>query len=550
MGDSQNTESNTLSDGIDPEIAKLIGVEDTGESADAPVFDDLFEEPGETQEVEKEDIDLSKKSFTPISKFEEDSKPYFQDKNYYKTALGGEGDSSKRVHQYLALFLNAKDPQERSVHRGRLVAAYWNYLESIAKRSHASLPTPKKLAMRFNLILPTLLTPEQRGMISKIIAENDTGEPVNYIDEWIHKIALGQVTASATDEIKVKKQDDNSQITAKIERSQGLRDVQFGLLSNKLLEMDSTEQQLTQTIQSLASRSDNPAHPGLKYGYASEQRSMLSEVGNLTRTLSNIDKEVDKLYRQLDGAAETLESLKDKASEAGPISIVDNQTLADEFNTVRQMAKMCVGRQGNHMPILMKQYFRPNIRDIGTRENVIAAMTEVEQIDPGIFLRTFKRQTNRIVPYVILIPCYGDLGMCWEPFERFNRATSRGRIAIPIFPKDVKVAVITALADLRWQVAKEKAQHYWMEEGLTGSYYQWFSGKKMRGDVREAFIQDYQLWINKESEGTQKLDKDVRGVFWRHIPFRQDIKENLKNRGFVYSELYKRDKNREMSDGY
>ena len=103
-----------------------------------------------------------------------------------------------------------------------------------------------------------------------------------------------------------------------------------------------------------------------------------------------------------------------------------------------------------------------------------------------------------------------------------------------MYPKALKPAVVAALGDLRWQVAKEKAQHYWMEEGLTGQYFQWFEGNKRKGDVREAFIQDYILWITKESEGMQKLDKDVRPIFWRYVPFNQEIKENLKNRGFVY----------------
>lgn len=141
------------------------------------------------------------------------------------------------------------------------------------------------------------------------------------------------------------------------------------------------------------------------------------------------------------------------------------------------MTKMCVGKQGNHIPFLMKQYFKSNIRDIGTRENIINEFAIIEALDPGLFKRTFKRETNRIVPYVIIVPAYGDRGICWEPFEKFNRATSRGRVAIPMYPKDLKLAVIAAAADLRWQVAKEKAQHYWMEEGLTGRYYQWFTEK-------------------------------------------------------------------------
>jgi hypothetical protein len=89
-----------------------------------------------------------------------------------------------------------------------------------------------------------------------------------------------------------------------------------------------------------------------------------------------------------------------------------------------------------------------------------------------------------------------------------------------------------------------------MEEGLTGHYYQWFNAKKMRGDVRLRFLEDYVLWITKEVDGVQKIDKDVRGIFWRHLPFPQPIKDSLRNRGFVYNELYKKDMNRELSDGY
>jgi hypothetical protein len=42
----------------------------------------------------------------------------------------------------------------------------------------------------------------------------------------------------------------------------------------------------------------------------------------------------------------------------------------------------------------------------------------------------------------------------------------------------------------------------------------------------------------------------VRGIFWRMIPFPQDLKEKLKNRGFVFNELYKKDINISKSDGY
>jgi len=153
-------------------------------------------------------------------------------------------------------------------------------------------------------------------------------------------------------------------------------------------------------------------------------------------------------------------------------------------------------------------------------------------------------------PYVLLIPTYGDTGFCWEPFDRFNRATSRGRIIVPMYPRNLYYAVLTAVADLRWQVAKEKASFYWMEEGLTGHYYQWFQSQKLKGDIKEFFIRDYILWMTKEADGIQKLDKDVRGTFWRYMPFTREVKEKLKTRNLIYQELYQRDVNRTLSDGY
>jgi hypothetical protein len=56
--------------------------------------------------------------------------------------------------------------------------------------------------------------------------------------------------------------------------------------------------------------------------------------------------------------------------------------------------------------------------------------------------------------------------------------------------------------------------------------------------------------MTKESEGIQKLEKDVRGTFWRYMPFTKAVKEKLKTRNLVYQELYQRDVNRAMSDGY
>jgi hypothetical protein len=243
-------------------------------------------------------------------------------------------------------------------------------------------------------------------------------------------------------------------------------------------------------------------------------------------------------------------SVKDKIESGGEDTKADLGAVDAEFGTIRQMAKMTIGRQGNHFPVLTDEYFHCGPNDVGTRENVITLLGKIESIDAEVYCRVYKNRLNRIAPFVLLIPTYGDSGFCWEPFDRHNRATSRGRIIIPMYPKNLLIAVLTAVADLRWQVAKEKASFYWMEEGLTGNYYQWFQSQKMKGDIKEYFIQDYIMWMTKEAEGIQKLDKEVRGTFWRFMPFTKEVKEKLKTRSFVYQELYQRDLNRAMSDGY
>jgi len=537
--------NDVFSGDIDPEIAELmeIGEEDDG----TPDFEDLFSDGTLTKQA-ADKVDLTKEAFLPIIKFSEDrTNPLFSSKEFYKTVLSGEGESSKRVHSLLSQFLNASDPKDKSMYRAKLISATWNLASSIVSK-FSSLSQPKKFFLRYGFLLPTLVSREQRELIGKIVVDNNSGEPFYYFDEWLSKVASGRISTSAVDEVKQVRNNQGAKIRAQIEKARGTLEFHLGEIQNKIRNIKNAEEELREKSKILSSH--QIYDDGLKAPYDAGQKSAISDIMNVCRLLTNKDKELGASFTAYENAQNQLAELEQRANQEGVSSGLNSKTLESEFNTLRQMIKMVIGRQGNHIPFLMKQYFRSNIRDIGTRENVIMEFAAVEAIDEGLFKRTFKRQTNRIVPYVILVPGYGERGICWEPFEKFNRATSRGRVAIPIFPKDLKIAVISAVADLRWQVAKEKSQHYWMEEGLTGRYYQWFTEKKMRGDVRESFIQDYILWITKESEGTQKLDKEVRGIFWRNIPFRQELRDNLRKRGFVYNELYKKDINRSLSDGY
>jgi len=541
--------SDKYSGEIDPEIAALLQADGPASSA-TPKFEDLFDGPKAAPADQT--AEFTKASFSPIREFTETPKPWFDNPGYYKGVLADMGETAARVHKVLTDLMNATDAETRGQNRMRFIPAWWDFLEAQVRDLSPSLPEPKRLAVRFGVLLPSLLSPEQRTMLSTIIYENRTGEMIHYLDEWLMKVGSSEVAPLATDEeIRIVKKGavDNSLLLQKLEKVRGQVQAQSNLINIKIREMNSLEDAIVTASAQARVHEKHALFPTMADTLSAGQRTALSTIQEALKRISGLDKEVALYYRDLEKMHVELKATEQRLSEAGGTT-VDSRVVVRELGSIRQMAKMSVGRQGNHFPVLMKQYLASRIEEIGTRENVLKIMADVERLDPGLFHRNFKNTTNRIVPHVILMPSFGETGICWEPFEKFNRSTSRGRIAVPMYSKNLKMAVMTALGDLRWQVVKEKGGYRWMEEGLTGWYYQWFTDHGFKGDVRDSFVQDYIIWLTKESEGTQKLDKDVRGIFWRNTPFPDDLRESLRNRGFVYNELYKKDQNRAMSDGY
>lgn len=511
------------------------------------------------------EVDLSKKCFAPLPKLlNEKPSDVFNDTKYYKIALTGENQSAQRVHQVLSKYLTCQDPKDRSVYRQNIVSPYWELLRGLVGRlGDPSLPLPKRMMARFGVILPSLFKAEQKEFFSKIVFENQTNEPILYIDEWFKEVGSGRMSNSATDEKRQKKTANmtaDEQNVAEQSRLMQLQQKNSGKLqsSENLLSIKENERAMLENDikDRVAQLFDHSAIMGMEnhtQGLSEFQRKLLPELTDLLHRFSKNDKELSKCLAEFQEAKATYDNVDSKISmNGGKVSgnSSDTEAIKIEFETIRQMAKMTIGRRGNQFPIFTREFYHCTERGTGTRENVIEVLRWIESIDPGCFVRIHKNVPNRIVPYICLVPTYGDRGFCWEPFDRYNRVTSRGRIVVPMYPKDLRIAVLTAVADLRWQVAKEKASFYWMEEGLTGQYYQHAEQLKLKGDLKDFFIEDYILWMTKESTGVQRLDRDVRGIFWRNMPFPKELREDLRKRSLVYDDLCKKDANREMSDGY
>ena len=505
------------------------------------------------------EVDLSIKNFKPIEKvFENESQHYFDDPTYYKTAIAGEGQASNRLHMVLSKYLSCKDVKDKMVYRQQVTMAYWELVHTMApKTTGKNFPLPKRMLLRFSVLLPSLFRPEHREFFEKSILENNTNEPVFYMDEWFKYISQGKIKPSATDEVRQprKKGDDGGQ--AEQLRLQQLQSKNSGKLQNAENSLTMAENQRGMLEAELKSKIDQICeHENLigmephRQPYNDLQKKLFGDISSTLRMLTKNDRELSLALKEYQDAKGVYDAVEEKLAAGPEVTSASSEDIDQEFETVRQMAKMTCGRQGNQFPIFTRDFFHCMPQGTGFRENVIKVLAWVESLDPGAFCRIHKNVPNRIVPFVILLPTYGDRGFCWEPFDRYNRVTSRGRIVVPMYPRDLKIAVLTAVADLRWQVAKEKASYYWMEEGLTGQYYEWIDKQKLKGDLKQYFIQDYILWMTKESEGVQRLDKEVRGIFWRNMPFPQELKEDLRKRSLVYDELCKKDMNRAMSDGY
>jgi len=544
---------NDLQGDMDPELAALLGTAANSGSSGLPNFNDIFGEKKEGAESgdQNKDIDLSNTGFPQVTKrLEEKSHDFFNDPNYYKTALSNEGDIAQRVHTVLQKYLTSKDPKDRSVFRQQFITPFWEFLLNVARKSTGKVAPCKKFLLRFGILHPTFLKAETRDYFSKIVVENELDQPIYYMDEWISNVGTSKMRPSTTDEVRVTKQSAQSKLSALLEKAQGKLDGARAILKQKDRERNEIEKIFRDRVSILYERTPLRELNDVADCLHERQKMAIVEIQNLLKDLTKNDNELGMSIKDYISAEADVQTLMEKIEAEGGAVTVDIGALDTEMDTIRQMAKMTVGRQGNHFPVLTSEYFHCGPNDVATRENVISMLAKIESIDCEAFCRVYRNRLNRIAPYVLLIPTYGDTGFCWEPFDRFNRATSRGRIIVPMYPRNLYYAVLTAVADLRWQVAKEKASFYWMEEGLTGNYYQWFQANKLKGDIKEYFIRDYIIWMTKEAEGIQKLEKDVRGTFWRHMPFSRDVKEKLKTRSYVYQELCQRDQNRAMSDGY
>ena len=153
-----------------------------------------------------------------------------------------------------------------------------------------------------------------------------------------------------------------------------------------------------------------------------------------------------------------------------------------------------------------------------------------------------------VIPNFILTPIAGTQFQFWQDREGNDRM-SRGRLVCPILAfADLYSILLIATARYRWESLKTQLGPDWNNisvSSLTADYTDYVQflhkNKELSPEMKEKvatelkrhredwqrFAHDYSVYLKYESEGTQRLNKVIRRILTKHIPFRKEIRERL-----------------------
>lgn len=254
-----------------------------------------------------------------------------------------------------------------------------------------------------------------------------------------------------------------------------------------------------------------------------------------------------------------------KESDVPPNIDTGEARLKYEINAMYQPnVRLTTGSPASYLPVLTKyQITLPLDKTVVTRELVSSTINEILGIDYTAFNRevVYKDESigirnelvqRSIIPDFILVPSIGTKVMMWQDLSVLRGAgskESRGRIVLPMFVSgDIKILLLEAIAAFRWELTKNILGPDWNNVGIPSitseymDYIQFFKKskdltiemkekiavefKRFRTD-RDKFVNDYLLWIKYESEGVQRLNRVVRSIFYKHIPFAKEIRDKV-----------------------
>lgn len=476
---------------------------------------------------------------------------------FYQTILS-QCSKGAELNALINKYLEAEASKKNEV-RLRVISVYWNFIETLFEESFSAFTDELRYFIRYGMPVTSAVSGNILRIIKDTGLESDNPTSIYYIDEWLQEVSDGNVNQTIVDETTLTVDGLLASEKRKLEQLEIQKEWFTVDVENLSDNITSLFNDVVNIIEGLQGR---PTIEGMDV-VGPLKREHVESLKSIREKLSIVQQNSDEMENKLANITTTTTSIKKaqkniasfedqitkerkdedlvETDEKEPIKHINNRIVYNEMQAVKQMMKASIGKRGNHFPILMKDFFSGPINTFGIRQHVLNELKAIETIDYTVFQRIIKNQVRRFFPIIILGPCYSSTGICWEPFEMSNRNNSTSKMLIPMYCQNLNKALVNALGDYRWQYAKERAGYNWMEEGLTGEFYLWHQENIKKGDLKTSFIEQYAIWIKWESNGAQKLDKDLRFVFWKYIPFPGSVKKSLSERSNVYAEMIRKE---------
>ena len=203
---------------------------------------------------------------------------------------------------------------------------------------------------------------------------------------------------------------------------------------------------------------------------------------------------------------------------------------------------------------------RPLESSFASPKKVRVAINKVRDIDFGCFYRPAfisypELKINRFdydvegLPYVILMPNFGNRGALWQEIEGRKRTTPAHMVLSIFHAVDLNDTIVKMCAQFRWEMCRRiQGVHYSdiTDPSLTseyGNYLQFYrKNHDLSSDKKEAlklllqqnhnnyknvFVADYEMYIKNEAAGLPRLNKVARDILFRYCTFSTKYRKAL-----------------------
>lgn len=232
-------------------------------------------------------------------------------------------------------------------------------------------------------------------------------------------------------------------------------------------------------------------------------------------------------------------------------------------NMFRYNHRIVNGQPSVFVPVLCsEQIINAPERAAVTKDRIGQTVEKFRDIDYSVFCRELmyadpeakiekEFEMKEVVPDIVLFPAYGQNAVMWQEISCKKR-DSAGRFLFPVFVEgSLDDLMIRCFGRFRWELCRTMMGTSWNNiqyKSLTSEYsdYIQFYRKnkdlseerkekiklqiaKGKGNTREIFLLDYELWIKAEAMGAIRLNKIAREILTMYCPFNKEIRNALES---------------------